>query len=151
MRLRGFWVALLGLVLALAAPAEASAQGGEAPGAPGASANWTTGNKQGLGTSVALARRLGLETETVIEALGGGPLVSPWEAAKLQRIARGDYSAQFALALALKDVHLALEAVDANRFTAFAALAHEWERAVDHGLGNEDITVVTQALQDGTR
>ena len=104
---------------------------------------------EGLGTSVALARRLGLETETVIEALGGGPLVSPWEAAKLQRIARGDYSAQFALALALKDVHLALEAVDANRFTAFAALAHEWERAVDHGLGNEDITVVTRALQDG--
>ena len=52
MRLRGIWAALLGLVLALAAPAEASAQGGEAPGAPGASANWTTGNKQGLGTSV---------------------------------------------------------------------------------------------------
>jgi glucan 1,4-alpha-glucosidase len=52
MRLRGLWVALLGMVLALAAPAAASAQGGEAPGAPGASANWTTGNKQGLGTSV---------------------------------------------------------------------------------------------------
>ena len=104
---------------------------------------------EGLGTSIALARRLGLEIETVIEALGGGPLVSPWEAAKLQRMARGEYSAQFALALALKDVHLALEAVDANRFIAFASLAREWERAVDHGLGNQDITVVTQALEDG--
>ncbi len=52
MRLRGRWVALLGMVLALPAPAAASAPGGEAPGAPGASANWTTGNKQGLGTSV---------------------------------------------------------------------------------------------------
>ena len=30
----------------------AAAEGSEAPGAPGASANWTTGNKQGLGTSV---------------------------------------------------------------------------------------------------
>jgi glucan 1,4-alpha-glucosidase len=30
----------------------AAASGAEAPGAPGASANWTTGNKQGLGTSV---------------------------------------------------------------------------------------------------
>jgi 3-hydroxyisobutyrate dehydrogenase len=106
---------------------------------------------EGLGTSIALARRLGLETETVIEALSGGPLVSPWEAAKLQRIARGEYSAQFALALALKDVHLALEAVDANRFMAFASLAREWERAVDLGLGNEDITVVAQALEDGER
>lgn len=106
---------------------------------------------EGLGTSIALARRLGLETETVIEALSGGPLVSPWEAAKLQRIARGEYSAQFALALALKDVHLALEAVDANRFMAFASLAREWERAVDLGLGNEDITVVALALEDGER
>src|SRR3954454_13202585 len=33
----------------LAAPASAQST---APGAPGASANWTTGNKQGLGTSV---------------------------------------------------------------------------------------------------
>jgi 3-hydroxyisobutyrate dehydrogenase len=104
---------------------------------------------EGLGTSIALARRLGLETETVIEALSGGPLVSPWEAAKLQRMARGEYSAQFALALGLKDVHLALEAVDANRFMALASLAREWERAVDLGLGNEDITVVAQALEDG--
>jgi hypothetical protein len=33
---------------------------------------------EGVATSVALARRLGLETETVMEAVGGGPLVSPW-------------------------------------------------------------------------
>jgi 3-hydroxyisobutyrate dehydrogenase len=104
---------------------------------------------EGLGTSIALARRLGLKTETVIEALSGGPLVSPWEAAKLQRIARGEYSAEFALALALKDVHLALEAVDANRFMALASVAREWARAVEHGLGNEDVTIVTRALEAG--
>src|SRR4051812_6465507 len=40
------------LAAMLVAPSGAAAQGGEAPGAPGASANWTTGNKQGLGTSV---------------------------------------------------------------------------------------------------
>ena len=38
----------------------------------------------------------------------GGPLVSAWQAAKLQRILKGDFSAQFALSLALKDVNLAL-------------------------------------------
>src|SRR6266536_5544349 len=47
---------------------------------------------ESVATSVALARRLGLETSTVVDALGGGPLVSAWEAAKLQRIAKGDYS-----------------------------------------------------------
>ena len=103
---------------------------------------------EGLGASIALAHRLGVETETVIDALDGGPLVSPWESAKLQRIAKGDYSPQFALALALKDVHLALEAVDAGRFESLASLAREWERAVDKGLGDQDLTVVTSALED---
>ena len=103
---------------------------------------------EGLGASIALAHRLGVEAETVIDALDGGPLVSPWESAKLQRIAKGDYSPQFSLALALKDVHLALESVDAGRFESLASLAREWERAVDQGLGDQDLTVVTRALED---
>src|SRR5215207_1136712 len=52
MRRRKTWIAPLAATLTLLVPAVASAQGGVAPGAPGASANWTTGNKQGLGTSV---------------------------------------------------------------------------------------------------
>jgi 3-hydroxyisobutyrate dehydrogenase len=103
---------------------------------------------EGIGASIALAHRLDVETETVIDALDGGPLVSPWESAKLQRIAKGDYSPQFSLALALKDVHLALESVDAGRFESLASLAREWERAVDQGLGDQDLTVVTRALED---
>jgi 3-hydroxyisobutyrate dehydrogenase len=63
-------------------------------------------------TLVALADRLGLPTETVIDAVGGGPLVSAWQAAKLARIAKGEFSAQFALSLALKDVRLALQAAE---------------------------------------
>jgi len=102
---------------------------------------------EGLAASIALAHGLGLDTDTVVDALGGGPLMSPWEAAKLQRIAKDEYSPQFALSLALKDVHLALEAVDPERFESLASLAREWERAVDHGLGNQDVTVVTRALE----
>jgi 3-hydroxyisobutyrate dehydrogenase len=102
---------------------------------------------EGVATSVALARRLGLETETVIEAVGGGPLVSPWQAAKLQRIADGEFSAQFALSLALKDVRLALQATDDDRFAALAGLADEWQQGIDQGLGDQDLTVVTRALE----
>jgi 3-hydroxyisobutyrate dehydrogenase len=101
---------------------------------------------EGVATSVALAGRLGLATETVIEAVGGGPLVSPWQAAKLQRIAAGEFSAQFALSLALKDVHLALQAADSDRFAALAGLAEEWQQGVDAGLGDQDLTVVTRVL-----
>jgi 3-hydroxyisobutyrate dehydrogenase len=102
---------------------------------------------EGVATSVALARRLGLETGTVLEALGGGPLVSPWQAAKLERITEGEFSAQFALSLALKDVRLALQATDGDRFAALGCLAEEWQQAVDAGLGDQDLTVVTRWLE----
>jgi 3-hydroxyisobutyrate dehydrogenase len=114
---------------------------------------WLAFAAEAVAASVALARRLGLETETVVDALGGGPLVSPWQAAKLQRIVKGDFSAQFALTLALKDVHLALEAAGEDRFAALGCLADEWQRVADQGFGDQDLTVVTRALelQGGTR
>ncbi len=107
---------------------------------------WLAFAAEGVSASVALARRLGLETETLVDVLGGGPLMSPWQAAKLQRIAKDDFSAQFALSLALKDVHLALQAAD-NRLAVLACLADEWQEVVDHGLGDQDLTVVTRALE----
>ena len=103
---------------------------------------------EGVANSLALAHRLGLETASVLDAFDGSPLVSPWEWGKLRRIAKGEFSAEFALALALKDVHLALAAGSAGRFRVLAALAEEWEEIVDHGLGGEDVTVVTRALEE---
>jgi len=108
---------------------------------------WLAFATEAVAVSVALGRRLGLQTETVVDALGGGPLVSPWQAAKLQRIADGEFSAQFALALALKDVRLALQAAADGQFAALACLADEWQEAVDQGLGGQDLTVVTRVLE----
>jgi 3-hydroxyisobutyrate dehydrogenase len=102
---------------------------------------------EAVANAAALAHRLGLQTETVIQALAGSPLVSPWQAAKLQRIATGEFSAQFALSLALKDVRLALQAADDDRFTTFACLAEEWGQVADQGLGDQDLTVVTRWLE----
>ena len=108
---------------------------------------WLALGAEAVNVSVAFAHELGLETESVMNALGDGPLVSPWQAAKLERIARGDYSAQFALSLALKDVHLALNDAGHERFEALAALAKEWEEVVGLGFGEGDLTVVAQALE----
>jgi 3-hydroxyisobutyrate dehydrogenase len=110
---------------------------------------WLALAAEAVNTSVALARRLGLETETVKSALTGSPLVSPWQASKLERIAEDDFSVQFALSLALKDVHLALEAAADDRYRALASLADEWEEVVARGLGDSDLTVVTRALEEG--
>jgi 3-hydroxyisobutyrate dehydrogenase len=108
---------------------------------------WLAFANEAVAASVALARRLGLEAANVVDALGGGPLVSPWQAAKLQRIASGEFSAQFALSLALKDVHLALQAAGDGRLEVLACLASEWQRAVDQGLGGLDLTVVAQTIE----
>jgi 3-hydroxyisobutyrate dehydrogenase len=108
---------------------------------------WLAFEAEAVAASVALARRLGLETEKLVDAIGGSPLVSPWQAAKLERIAKGEYSAQFALSLALKDVRLALQAAGDDRFAALAGLADEWQHVVDDGLGDQDVTVVARALE----
>jgi 3-hydroxyisobutyrate dehydrogenase len=107
---------------------------------------WLAFAAEAVAASVALARGLGLEIEQVVDALDGNPLMSPWQEAKLHRMAKGEYSAQFALSLALKDVRLAEDAAD-GRLGALACLADEWQRAVDHGLGHEDVTVVTRTLE----
>ena len=114
---------------------------------------WLAFENEAVAASVALARRLGLATETVADALNGSPIVSPWQAAKLDRITAGEFSAEFALSLALKDVHLALQAAASDRFAALACLADEWQQAVDQGLDDQDLTVVTRVLeqQEGTQ
>ena len=109
---------------------------------------WLALAAEAVNTSVALATRLGLQTEVMENALNGNPLVSPWQAAKLPRIAQDDFSVQFSLSLALKDVHLALEAAVDDRFRVLACLADEWQEVVDLGLGDRDLTVVVRALQE---
>ena len=102
---------------------------------------------EGVANTLALARQLGLEVGSVLDAFAGGPLISPWMAGKISRIQDGNYSPEFPLALALKDVHLALEQADPKRFTVLASLAREWEQIVGQGLGNDDVTVVTRSLE----
>jgi 3-hydroxyisobutyrate dehydrogenase len=102
---------------------------------------------EGLAESFALGQALGLDRAAVMEALRGSPLVSSWAEEKLQRIARDDYSPQYPLSLGVKDVNLALLEVDIDRFAVANSLAAQWQRAVERGLGEEDLTVITRALQ----
>ena len=94
---------------------------------------WLAFATEAVAASVALACRLGLETRAVAEALDGSPLVSPWQAAKLQRISNGEFSAQFALSLAPKDVCLALKSADDDQFATLAGVADEWQQVVGSG------------------
>ncbi|MFC7550971.1 NAD(P)-dependent oxidoreductase [Plantactinospora sp. GCM10030261] len=102
---------------------------------------------EGIAESIGLGRSIGLDLETMLAAMDGSPLVSTWAAAKLRRIGADDYSPEYPLALAVKDVNLALETVDVDRFAPANGLAAEWQRAMGQGLGGEDVTVLARALQ----
>ena len=104
---------------------------------------------EGIAESVALAHTVGIGTETVLTALAGSPILPPWGEAKLRRMARDDYSPEFTLALALKDVYLALDTVDPALFTVAGCLAAQWQRAVDRGFGGDDLTVMARVITPG--
>jgi 3-hydroxyisobutyrate dehydrogenase len=103
---------------------------------------------QGIAEALAVGDMLGLDTKTVLDALDGSPLVSGWTAQKTQRIRNGDYSPEYALRLGLKDVELAVATAPVDRLSVASSILAQWQRAVDHGLGNEDVTVITKALQE---
>ena len=102
---------------------------------------------QGLAEALAVGDTLGLDTATVLDALDGSPLVSAWSAQKAQRIRAGDYSPEYALRLGLKDVELAVATAPVDRLSVAGSIMAQWQRAVDRGLGDEDVTVITRALQ----
>lgn len=113
---------------------------------------WLAFASEAVVTSTAVARRLGLPAEAVMNLFADSPLASPWQRAKLQRVSRGEYEPQFRLALALKDVQLAQQVTDDDQFVALAGLAEEWQRAAAHGFGDQDLTAVHRILEpQGTR
>ncbi|MFG1673439.1 NAD(P)-dependent oxidoreductase [Micromonospora sp. NPDC049282] len=101
---------------------------------------------EGVAAAVALGDTLGLDRDTVRRALDGSPLVAPWAAEKLARVVRDEHGTQYSLALALKDVELALREAPTGSFPAAEALAAEWRNAAEQGLGGDDLTVVTRML-----
>ena len=99
---------------------------------------------QGVAESLGLAARLGVDLPVVLGALDGSPLVSDWARLKLERIAWDDYSDEFSLALATKDLDLAVAQAP---LPVAPHIRDLWRRAVAAGLGDFDLTVITRELR----
>jgi 3-hydroxyisobutyrate dehydrogenase len=65
---------------------------------------------EGVAETMELADRLGIGHQQLAEAIEGGPLDAPIADAKLHKMDRQDYAAEFPLEWALKDVDLAISA-----------------------------------------
>ena len=103
---------------------------------------------EGVAEALELGHRLGIEPAGLDAVLEGGPLDAPLADAKLHKIATGDFTPEFPLEWALKDVDLAIGAADGASLPMLAALSRQWHTAVEAGYGRDDVSAVRLALVD---
>jgi 3-hydroxyisobutyrate dehydrogenase len=102
---------------------------------------------EGVAEMLELADQFGLDHARVVEALEGGPLAAPITLAKLHKMDSGDYSPEFPLEWALKDVDLAIAAAPGAVLPALTALAGQWHLGAEQGLGRDDLSAARLALR----
>jgi len=102
---------------------------------------------EGVAEALELASRFGIDDAQLAEAIEGGPLDAPIADAKLHKMEQQDFSPEFPLEWALKDVDLAIEAADGSQLPLLAALSRQWQSAVDAGHGRQDVSAARQALR----
>jgi len=105
---------------------------------------------EGVAETMELADRLGISHQQLAEAIEGGPLDAPIADAKLHKIDRGDFTAEFPLEWALKDVDLTISAAGDGTPPLLAALSRQWHAAVAAGHGRQDVSAARLALASGS-
>jgi 3-hydroxyisobutyrate dehydrogenase len=98
----------------------------------------------------ALADDLRISRSALVDAVSGGPLASTTALAKLARMESGDYSPDFSLEWALKDLDLATAAAGTTVVPVAGTIAERWRRLVGQGYGRLDISAARLGL-DGSR
>lgn len=109
---------------------------------------WLVSLTEALAESIALSEALEVEPRRFLEAIGGGPIDAGY--AQLKGSAMIDRSfdpAGFALALALKDARLVLDAAGAAgvAMPVVEAVAGQMKRAVEAGHGEADVAATFHA------
>jgi len=106
---------------------------------------------EGVAETMELADRLGIAHQQLAEVIEGGPLDAPIADAKLHKMDRQDYAAEFPLEWALKDVDLAISAASGEAPPLLTALSAQWHAAVAAGYGRQDISAARLALASPNR
>jgi 3-hydroxyisobutyrate dehydrogenase len=101
---------------------------------------------EGVAETMELADRFGISHQQLAEVIEGGPLDAPLAGAKLHKMDRQDYAAEFPLEWALKDVDLAITAANGDTLPLLTALSGQWHAAVAAGHGRQDIRAARLAL-----
>jgi 3-hydroxyisobutyrate dehydrogenase len=106
---------------------------------------------EGVAEALELGSQLGIDPAGLDAVIEGGPLDAPLADAKLHKIARHDFTPEFPLEWALKDVDLAIAAADGTRLPMLEALSRQWRMAVEAGYARDDISAARLALGQPAR
>jgi 3-hydroxyisobutyrate dehydrogenase len=115
--------------------------------------SWVLAVTAATAEAMGLARGLGLDLNSFLETIDGGPLDSAYAQLKGTAMIREEFPAAFPLAGAVKDAGLILDAADDAGVTlrvADAARA-QFQAALDTGHGDEDMAAVWYAVTAGSR
>lgn len=111
---------------------------------------WLAFLVEGIAETAALAGSLGVERQSLRDALEGGPLAAPAALAKLAKIDAADDAPDFSLRWALKDIELAVGAAGGRTLPVADAIGRRWHDLVDEGLGEADVSAARHGLGSGT-
>lgn len=120
--------------------------------APAASAlklamnTWIAALTAGAAQAMAVAERLGVREELVLDALSGTGMTSPYIQGKGAAMLRQDYPVQFSVDALAKDLHLALRETPGQAPMLLTALAGLFQEAVASGHGADDIAAVRESF-----
>jgi 3-hydroxyisobutyrate dehydrogenase len=109
---------------------------------------WLAVLGEGIAETAVLAQSLDVSLDDVSACIGSTALNAPWALAKLEKIEHKTFDPDFALALASKDLHLALDAANRvhQRLPMVQAIGAQWDSALQAGLGDRDVIGAYLAL-----
>lgn len=110
---------------------------------------WLGGLVGVLAETIALARAEGVDPQDFLDAIGGGPLDTPYAQLKGGAMASGDYPYSFALDNALKDLRFVVDAEERSglHLTVLEATRELFTKASEEGHGDEDLAAVAEAVR----
>lgn len=97
-----------------------------------------------------MARQFGIDTDTIVEAIGGSAMDSPMFQTKKSLWANREFPPAFALKHASKDLNLAVKELEqaGNALPAVETVAASYRKAVEAGYGEQDVSGVYLKLSE---
>ena len=112
---------------------------------------WLVELVESLAETIAFAQALGFEPELFLETITGGALDSPYAQSKGKEMARGEFPTSFPLRHAHKDAGLVAQEAERRGLDlpAIRAALAQLDRALELGLGDQDVAAVYEAVRPG--